>query len=120
MRSNKRTLFLGVVLLILPAIVFGQGFQTGNIAVTVKDATGATLPGVTITVTSEDRGTQRTAVTDNSGRANFPALSLGLYTAEASLSGFQNASRKGNRVEADRSTDVAMTLSLAARARPSP
>lgn len=114
MRIRKPIFFMFLVLLLLPTFVFGQGFQTGTVVVNVKDATGAALPGVTITVTSEGRGTQRTGVTDTSGRANFPALQLGLYTAEAALSGFQNTTRKGNRVESDRTTELAMTLSLAA------
>jgi hypothetical protein len=111
---KKTSLYLAVALVLLPSLVFGQGFQNGNLAAVVKDATGAVLPGVTVTVTSEERGTQRTAVTDTTGRAAFPILALGFYTVEATLEGFQTQTRKGNRVVAEKTTEVPITLALAA------
>ncbi|MGZ4810673.1 MAG: outer membrane beta-barrel protein, partial [Thermoanaerobaculia bacterium] len=112
---NSRKLLLGglIAWLFVPAIMFGQGFQTGTINAIVTDQTGATLPGVTVTVTSEERGTQRSNVTDTSGSAKFAVLPLGFYRVEAALSGFSTAIRPHNRVEADKTTELPMTLSLA-------
>ena len=41
-----------------------QPAQTGTIAGEVHDASGAVLPGVTVTITSQERGFVRSAVTD--------------------------------------------------------
>jgi len=101
-------------LLLVPSLAFAQGFQTGSISTMVKDQTGAALPGVTITVTSEERGTQRAGVTDTSGVAKFAVLPVGFYRVEAALSGFSNAVRDHNKVDAERTTDVPLALALAA------
>src|SRR5215203_3413852 len=55
---------------------------------TIADATGGVLPGVTITVTSLDTNTIRSAVTDSTGRYVVAALPPGRYEIAAELSGF--------------------------------
>src|ERR1700737_627097 len=109
-KHTKWLLGLFVVLLPVPAALFAQGFQTGTLSAVVKDQTGAGLPGVTITVTSEERGTQRTGITESNGIATFPVLSLGFYRVEAMLSGFNTAVRTNNKVEAEKNTEVALSL----------
>jgi hypothetical protein len=53
--------------LVLPAGVFAQG-QTGSIAGTVRDATGAVLPGVTVEASSPALiEKSRAVVTDGQG-----------------------------------------------------
>ena len=56
---------------------------------TVMDAQKAVLPGVTVTVTNEDTGLMREAVTDGTGRYVIPQLLPGPYTVKADLPGFQ-------------------------------
>src|SRR5258705_3528585 len=56
---------------------------------TVMDAQKAVLPGVTVTVTSEDTGLTREAVTDGTGRYVIPQVLPGTYTVKADLSRFQ-------------------------------
>src|SRR3954468_10252933 len=113
LKREKWLLTLLAVLMLVPTFAFAQGFQTGTLSATVKDQTGAALPGVTVTVTSEERGTQRTAVTEANGVARFPVLPLGFYKVEATLSGFNNVTRDHNRVESDKTTEVPVSLSLA-------
>jgi len=112
--TKKWLLLFVTVVLLVPGMVLAQGFQTGTLAAVAKDQSGGALPGVTVTVTSEERGTQRTGVTDNAGTARFPVLPIGFYRVEGALSGFQTATRKGNKVDSDRTTEVPMTMSLAA------
>src|SRR5713101_6140464 len=112
---RKKWLFSLLALAVLvPSLSFAQGFQTGTLSAVVKDQTGAGLPGVTVTVTSEERGTQRTGVTESNGVATFPVLPLGFYRVEAALSGFNTAVRTNNKVESEKNTEVAMSLALAA------
>ena len=67
---------------------FAQPAQTGTIAGVVQDASGGVLPGVTVTITSQERGFVRSAVSDEQGRYVFAAVSIGNYTVEATLAGF--------------------------------
>src|SRR5580765_5867508 len=97
LKHRKWLLSFLTAFLLVPTLAFGQGFQTGSISAVVKDQTGAALPGVTVTVTSEERGTQRTGVTETNGVAKFAVLPLGYYKVEAALSGFNNVVREHNR-----------------------
>jgi hypothetical protein len=117
MKVVRRTTILALmVLLAVQVPLFAQGFQTGNITGTVTDETGGVLPGVSVTVTHEERGTQRTEITDSQGRFRFVALPLGPYRVEAALSGFQTMTRRSVRVQADRASTVDFSLGLAATA----
>ncbi len=73
----------------LPEPAFPQGETTSAIVGQVNDATGAGVPGATVTVTNKETGLKRTAKTDESGRFNFPQLKPGTYTVRAEAEGFE-------------------------------
>ena len=50
---------------------------TGSISGTIKDSTGAVLPGVQVVILNEDTGLSRTVLSDETGRYSAPQLSLG-------------------------------------------
>jgi Carboxypeptidase regulatory-like domain/TonB-dependent Receptor Plug Domain len=56
---------------------------------TVSDATGALIPGVTITATNTATGIVKTTLSNESGAYNFPALQTGTYKLSAELTGFK-------------------------------
>src|SRR5437879_4138456 len=68
---------------------------TGTILGTVKDRSGAVLPGATVTVTNIETRIARSAVTGERGEYRVPALAVGNYEVQAELPGFQTAIRKG-------------------------
>jgi hypothetical protein len=68
---------------------------TAQISGTVRDASGAVLPGVQITATQTDTGNMRTTTTDESGSYVLPSLPLGPYKVEASLPGFRTFAQTG-------------------------
>ena len=81
-----------VLALLLPSAVYAQA----SIAGTVKDTSGAVLPGVTVEVASPVLIEKvRTVVTDGNGRFQIVDLRPGSYTVTFSLSGF-NTSRRDN------------------------
>ena len=65
-----------------------QTAEQATIEGTVRDRTGALVPGVTITLTPVPTGTSRTVVTDASGTYRFEGLPPGEYSVQAVLSGF--------------------------------
>jgi hypothetical protein len=72
----------------------------GSIAGTVKDASGAVIPGATVTVTNTDTNSTRTTVTNTLGFYRITALEPGPYTVRTELAGFQAIEAKGVRVNA--------------------
>src|SRR5262245_20430618 len=68
---------------------------TGQISGTVRDQSGAVLPGVEVTVTQTDTGISRNAVTDETGSYVLPNVPLGPYRLEAALSGFRTYVQTG-------------------------
>ncbi|MEZ5416996.1 MAG: TonB-dependent receptor [Vicinamibacterales bacterium] len=97
---------------LLSTYAFAQPAQTGTVAGVVQDDSGGVLPGVTVTLTSQERGTVRTAVTDENGRYVFAALSIGNYTVEATLSGFAPVRLTDNLVETEKITNVAVMMKV--------
>src|SRR3989304_1743423 len=82
---------------LVSVFMFGQhGFSqatTATISGTVKDSTGAVLPGASVTVMNEDTGISRQVTANAVGRFSAPALPLGNYRVTASLEGFQSEIR---------------------------
>ena len=64
---------------------------------TVVDQSGALLPGVTVTMTEADTGTQRVAVTDAERRFSAPLLAVGVYNLSAELAGFTDPEAGGDQ-----------------------
>jgi hypothetical protein len=89
-----RLIFLGLavlpvlILILCPLKAFAQGETTSAIVGQVSDASGAAVPGATVTVRNTETGLQRIATTDDSGRFNFPQLKPGAYTVRVEAQGF--------------------------------
>jgi hypothetical protein len=88
-----RRLALALVLL-LPTAAAAQ-LDTGAIVGRVKDASGAVLPGVTVTLTQEATGVVTSTVTNEAGEYVFPGQRIGRYTVSAELEGFKKAAYLG-------------------------
>jgi hypothetical protein len=68
---------------------------TAQINGTVRDQTGAVLPGVEVTATQTDTGISRSMVSDESGSYILANLAVGPYRIEASLPGFRTFVQTG-------------------------
>jgi hypothetical protein len=92
---SKAVLFATVCLLIAPGRARAQ-ISTGNIAGTVKDATGAVLPGVTVEASSPALIERvRSVVTDATGQYKIVELQPGTYAVTFGLQGFNTLKREG-------------------------
>lgn len=86
--TRRATLLGGWLLWALTS--YGQ-FNTGEIAGTVRDATGALIPGVTVVATHVGSGVATERITDPTGRFLIPSLRPGDYMLRAELLGFRPA-----------------------------
>lgn len=93
-----------------------QTAQVGTVSGTVTDQTGAILPGVSVTLTSQERGFTKTTTTDANGRFLFPSTPIGTYTVTATVSGFTDAKVANNLVETEKTTDVPISLRVGGQA----
>ena len=95
---------------------------TGNIVGTVKDSQGGVVPGATVMLIDEARGTKLApATTDETGTYVFPNVTAATYTVEVTMSGFKTAQRKGLPVSGgDRVSAPASRSKSAARPKRSP
>jgi carboxypeptidase family protein/TonB-dependent receptor-like protein len=101
---------LGVVLVFCFTIVAQTG--TSNISGTVKDTSGAVVPGATVTVKNNATGVTNTQTTTESGLYSFSSLPVGSYTITIEKQGFKtlqltnNALQVGEPLTADGSMEV--------------
>jgi uncharacterized protein (DUF2141 family) len=97
---------------------------TASIRGTVTDRTGATLPGVTVSVAQNCKCRRcsskcdccpaaRTGVTDSHGFFSFGGLESGEYSVRAELTGFKDVNVDSVRLAGGESAHVDLTLELA-------
>src|SRR6266508_2396018 len=85
---------LCVVALLFAAVPSGWLFaqsSTGSISGNVVDASGAGVPGASVSVRNVDTGATRAATSGGSGGFAFPNLTPGNYAVSAEMSGFAAA-----------------------------
>jgi len=87
---------------------------TGMVSGTVKDAQGAVIPGATVVLISETKGTRSAAVvTNETGDYVFPNVTADTYSIEVSMDGFKTLTRKGVQVSgADRVSVPPLTIEV--------
>ncbi len=86
---KKPALGIAVALLLSLPVAFAQTITTGDVVGTVKDTTGAVIPGATVTIHSTQFGDTRSVATDNSGAFRFTFLKPGDYTVSAAAAGLK-------------------------------
>ena len=92
MRGAVQTLTLVAWVVLLPAAALAQAVIAG----TVRDPSGAVLPGVTVEATSPALIEKvRSAVTDGTGQYRVEDLRPGTYTVTFTLPGFNTFKREG-------------------------
>ena len=99
-----------IVWVLASAVVWGQA--TAQISGTVKDPSGAVLPGVEITVTQTDTGIARNAVTNETGSYVLPNLAVGPYKLEAALPGFRTILQTGIVLQFGANPEVNISLEV--------
>ena len=86
----------------------------GAIEGTVRDESGAVLPGVAVAIRNPETAFARATETDAAGRFRAPLLPVGRYDIAASLEGFATTRREGFVLQIGQTLVVDLTLSVAA------
>ena len=93
--ASRTLLAMLVAAVLLPATVFAQ-FDTATVLGTVRDSSGAVVPGATVTLKNVATGIVATAVSDENGNYQFLNVRIGTYNARAELQGFAAAEAEMN------------------------
>ena len=106
------TCFLRGALILLLTAGAAWAQATAQLSGTVRDESGAVLPGVTVTATQTDTGLVRTAVTDDTGGYLLTNLPTGPYRLEVALQGFRSYVQTGIVLQVGGTPTVNAVLSV--------
>ncbi|HWE51749.1 MAG TPA: carboxypeptidase-like regulatory domain-containing protein [Bryobacteraceae bacterium] len=99
------------ILLVATASSLFPQASTGTITGTVKDQTGAVVPGAAVSITNKDTGQARTTTANAAGLYSAPTLPAGNYDVKVEMNGFRTQVGQAT-VTAGNTTTVDMALSL--------
>ena len=110
--SACRILVAGIVaILAVPTAGFAQ-FDTASVLGTVRDSTGAVVPGATVTLKNVSTGITAATTSAESGDYQFLNVRIGEYTVRAELQGFSVAEAEGVQVTVNARLRVDLTLKV--------
>src|ERR1700730_3381837 len=101
------------MLLLDPVSLSGQA-STGAIVGTVRDGSGAVLPGVAITIRNEGTNIARDVLTSASGDYSAPLLPPGSYEVSADLAGFGRRVARNVQLQVNQTVRMDFALAVAA------
>ena len=95
-RSRRIPQFLFCTLLIasallMPSLLCAQAYF-GTVSGELTDASGAVIPGASVTLLDEEKGFHFATTSDSSGRYLFRSVAPGLYSVSADAKGFAKVS----------------------------
>jgi hypothetical protein len=110
----SRLLFVSATafcIVLLAVAAFSQS-TFGSFTGTVKDPSGAVIPGATVEIINQGTGTTRKVTTGSGGVFNVPNLDIGEYKVRITAKGFSTYDHAGIRLTANQEIDLPVTLTL--------
>jgi outer membrane receptor protein involved in Fe transport len=104
-------LALALVCLLFPRIASAQ-FDAATVLGAVVDATGARVPGATVTLKNADTGIVSTTITDSEGNYQFLNVRIGTYSVRAELQGFSAAMTENIAITVNARQRVDLTMKV--------
>src|SRR5215469_12014764 len=86
--------------------------STSEITGSVRDTSGAVVPGAAVSATNEATGISYRQTTTAAGLFAFPALPVGTYTVQAETKGFKTSKKSGNVLVVGTPLAVDITLEV--------
>src|SRR5580704_18104782 len=117
-KSSQRGLFqiFFVLTLILPAMLFAQGYF-GTVSGVLTDPSGAVIQGAKVTLLDEQKGYQFTATSDSDGRYLFASIPPGTYSVTAETQGFEKTVRTHIKLNVSENPAANLTMKIAGAAQ---
>jgi hypothetical protein len=100
---------LAVFVFLAASVAFGQTVNS-RVTGTVKDTSGAVVPGVTVVLTDLNTKKDRTVTTNDEGVFTFPDIQPGPYSIVAERTGFKKAQVLDLQVNIDKPAVINVTL----------
>ena len=102
-----------MALLFVPLVTSTAWAQTftGGLRGAVRDS-GGVVPGVTVSMTNDENGATRDAVSNDQGEYSFAAVPPGNYTVKAELTGFKTYENKALRIGAQQFVTLDIVLEV--------
>jgi Carboxypeptidase regulatory-like domain/TonB-dependent Receptor Plug Domain len=100
-----------VAILASTTTAFAQ-FDTASVLGTVRDSTGAVVPGATVTLKNVSTGIVANTVSDDKGDYQFQNVRIGSYTVRAELQGFSAAEAEDVQVTVNARLRVDLALKV--------
>src|SRR5215471_13629681 len=114
MNGLARYLYIGLLLCVFNCVdLWAQA--TAQISGTVKDASGAVLPGAEVTATHTETGTARMTVSNETGGYVLSNLPTGAYKLEVGLPGFRTFVQTGIVLDVNSNPVINVTLEVGQR-----
>src|SRR5437899_2337617 len=101
-----RILAIALLALFLAAPRPGSAQATGTISGTVRDSSGAVVPGAKITATNEGTNLTRSVEADDAGQYIVPQLPVGAYQVRVDKAGFASFAQNGISLQANTTVQV--------------
>ena len=113
-RARVRLVAAALAALVAIAAPASAQVITGTVSGTIKDAQGGVVPGATIVLVSQTRGTKMApVVTNTQGDFVVPNLTADTYTIQVTMTGFKTLNHAGISVSgADRVNVPPLTLEV--------
>jgi len=102
----------GLIAFVLAGAAAWAQATTAQISGTVKDQSGAVLPGVEITATQTATSAKRSTVSNETGNYIFASLPIGPYMLQAELPGFKSYVQTGIVLQVDDSPTINVVLQI--------
>ncbi len=112
MRFLKIQFAAALAALVLFSLPLFAQVTSGNVAGTVYDPTGATVPSATIVVHNDATGVENTTTLTSAGDYRFENLPVGTYTISVTAPGFTKAEVKGLSVQLNETLTSNVTLQV--------
>lgn len=107
-----RTLIIGACVLVCCGTSVAAQGTSARLVGTVRESSGAVVPGVTVTATNLDTGLVRTSFTNEQGDYVLPTLPIGRYEVAGELSGFKRVVQSPIPLDVDQTARVDLALEL--------
>ena len=112
--TTKRSLFVLILTLFALSSLHAQ-IDAGRIEGTVKDATGAVVPGTTVSITDTSTNVSQTVKASSAGTYTFEAVKPGTYTITALSPGFNKFIALNVIAHVQQTLDIEIALTAGAQ-----